>query len=405
MAVKRSTIQTAVGKLRNLNTIVAKEMRTDILYRVHPQKNMAIKVLKGKFNGKEEELDFQKVWNSELRDSVTNVRLTTIHLINGKKIGITSFTYIITADSIYLEGIFMVFAWTFIFLISVVVILSEILSGYILSPFYSALQAVRSFSIGQKEKIVFEKTTTYEFEELYDFLYRMTENAVKDYAVLKEFSENASHELQTPIAVIKAKMELLMQTDLNEDQAIKLTTMYEELEKLSKINHALTLLTKLENFQDNQDNNEAATDVSRILKQSVYAFSDLADLKGIKISCEIPEALLVIINEELCKMLFANLLSNSLKHNINEGFVFVRLTQESLVISNTGLTPTIPTAELFQRFKKNNQSLDSIGIGLAIVRKITEIFNFSICYTFAGELHTIEINFYGQEICNRSEIV
>lgn len=401
-AVKRSTLQTAVGKLRNLNTLVAKQVSHDKTFMPHPQKNVTVQLLNSRINNKTEEIRSKRLWNSELRDTVTNVTLTTTHLAGGKKIAVTSSTYIITADTIYLEGIFMVFAWTFIFLISAVVILSEIFSGYILSPFYSALQAVRNFSIDQKEKIVFEKTSTYEFAELYDFLFKMTENAAKDYTVLKEFSENASHELQTPIAVIKAKMELLMQTNLNEDQLIKLTAMYEELEKLSKINHALTLLTKLENFQGS---NDETTDLSRILKQSVAAFSDLAEMKGIKICCEIPDGIAVMINEELCKILFDNLLSNALKHNSGKGFIYINLSQKAFVISNTGMAPTVPTEELFQRFKKNNQSLNSIGIGLAIVRKITEIFHFSIRYSFADELHTVEINFSGQEIPNKYEIV
>lgn len=389
--LKKSTSQTAIGKLRNLNTNVASLIASgkDIT-RLPITKSIKISLLVSQNTTSLEKVNTRRLWNHQLMDTITNISLTTPHLINKKHYSITSNVFIITPDSIYLNGILMAFAWTFVFLISAVVLSSMLISNYILSPFYSVLQAVKNFSIGQEEIIHFEKTTTYEFCELQKFIKQMTRNALKEYNALKEFSENASHELQTPIAVIKAKIELLMQTDLNEQQHIKLTSMYEELEKLSKINHALTLLTKLENFQSTTTQ---AINIAVILQDAVTSISDLANMKQITITANISSEVPAIINKELCQILFDNLLSNSLRHNVSYGTIIILLTDKKLSISNTGPKPTVDPEELFGRFKKNNQSLNSIGIGLAIVKKISKIFNFPISYKYIDKLHIIEIIF------------
>jgi two-component system, OmpR family, sensor kinase len=389
--LKRSTSQTAIGKLRNLNTVIAGQIASGNNYSADPSRKNAIIEWLPKFaKPTPEKVTVSRQWKAELQDSVTGISLSSVHNVKGKLLRITSKTFVMPADSVYLEGIFMVFAWTFVFLISVVVIASEVISGYILSPFYTTLQAVKNFSIDQQETIVLEKTSTHEFKELYSFLEKMTENAKKDYNILKEFSENASHELQTPIAVIKAKMELMMQSELTEAQHIMLTAMYEELEKLSKINHALTLLTKLEHFQPGDT---PLLNLSKMLANTVNAISDLADLKGITITTHIDENVNVTISEELCRVLLNNLLSNAIRHNLTNGTIDVNLNQNRLVISNTGLEPVVSTEELFGRFKKNNQSLNSIGIGLAIVKKIVQIFNHKITYKYKASLHIIKITF------------
>lgn len=185
--LKRATTQTAIGKLKNLNTIIAGKIADGNNFTAASEaKNVTIIALDQRVEANPEKVTTTRMWNPELLDTITNISLTTHHKIKNRQFAITSKTFIITPDTIYLNGIFMVFAWTFIFLISVVIISSEVISGYILSPFYAALQAVKNFSIDQKESIAFEKTTTYEFKELQGFLQRMTENATKDYNILKE---------------------------------------------------------------------------------------------------------------------------------------------------------------------------------------------------------------------------
>lgn len=389
-AVKRSNSQATIGKLKNLNSIITKQIESGKDFdKDASRRNVTIKILNSKAED-QEIVNYKTVFSKELQDKVTEVEVTTFHKINQKYYEITSHTFMIIADTIYLNGIFMVFAWTFIFLISMVIISSEIISGYILSPFNATLQSIQRFTISQKNAVTFEKTSTLEFEELNNFLQKMTEKAKKDYTILKEFSENASHELQTPIAVIKAKIELLLQTELNEQQLIKLTSMLDELEKLSKINQSLTLLTKLENFENTVNH---YIDISSVVEETISSFTDLMEMKNISVTSNIQKNVIIHMDETLCTILLNNLFSNAIRHNFANGTIDIEITASHLIIKNTGNRPLVPTEELFGRFKKDNQSLNSIGIGLAIVKKICEIFNHSVSYEYNSSFHVLKIDF------------
>lgn len=398
-AVKRSASQATIGKLKHLNTVIAAQIESGKNFAAHDsRKNATIQLLNATPADIHERVAFKTVWNNEIQANVTDVSVSTFHKINHKNYKITSHTFMIIADEIYLNGIFMVFAWTFIFLISMVIISSEVISSYILSPFNATLQSIQKFTISQKTELQFEKTNTLEFQELNKFLQKMTEKATKDFMALKEFSENASHELQTPIAVIKAKIELLMQSKLDEDQLTKLGSMLDELEKLSKINHSLTLLTKLENFENKANQ---YLDICAIVEETLVSFSDLAEMKNIIVTKNIQEKVIVQMDETLGRILLNNLLSNAIRHNQVNGEIHVEVTASKLMIKNTGNKPFVPTEELFGRFKKDNQSLNSIGIGLAIVKKICEIFCHSISYTYVSAYHILEIQFSEKE--NRND--
>lgn len=387
-AVQRSASQATIGELKNLNKIIAKQIEQGHHYREHnSRKNVTIQLVS---KAKTESVEFKVVWSEELQDNVTNVRVTTTYEINNKYYEISSYTFMIITDDIYLNGIFMVFAWTFIFLISMVILLSEVISGYFLAPFNATLKSVKRFTIDQKANIKFQKTNTLEFQELNRFLKKMTKRAQKDFIAQKEFSENASHELQTPIAVIKAKIELLLQSHLDEQQLIKLTSMLEELEKLSKINQSLTLLIKLENFEHKEN---SYIDISALIEETSIFFSDLIVMKNIKVTKNIKKGVLINMDENLIRILLNNLFSNAIRHNFVGGEIKIEISDSKLQIKNTGNPPLVPTEELFGRFKKSNQSFDSIGIGLAIVKKICEIFDHSIHYYYISSFHILEIQF------------
>ncbi|WP_306350452.1 sensor histidine kinase [Flavobacterium sp. '19STA2R22 D10 B1'] len=390
-AVKRSVTQANIGKLRQLNEVIVKQISENKDFTNDPsRRNVEITFIGLDSLNQHEIIESGRGWSSDIQAELKVVKLTTFPYVQGKQYKIRSHSFIVEADDIYLNGIFMVFAWTFVFLLSLVILSSEVISGYILAPFNNTLQAIQQFHINQKKKITFQETSTYEFQELNSFLLKMTDNAKKDYLILKEFSENASHELQTPIAVIKAKIELLMDSKLDEQQMLKLTSMHDELEKLSRINHSLTLLTKLENYQIQPTD---SIDLSIQLNETIHTFADLIEMKAITITTQIVPNVYVRMEEALAQILLNNLISNSIRHNLINGTISIQLTTEKLIIENTGNAPLVPTEELFGRFKKDNQSLNSIGIGLAIVKKIIEIYEYSIDYTFDKGIHCIEISF------------
>lgn len=151
---------------------------------------------------------------------------------------------------------------------------------------------------------------------LNEFLVKMTAQAQRDYQDLREFSENASHELQMPLASIKAKLELLMDTSLTESQLRMLTAMHDELERLTKINQALTLLAKLEHYEVPPN---ATADLSLLVQATEIAFADLAEMKGQRTTQQLAPGVRVAFDELLAQLLLNNLFSNAIRHNLPGG--------------------------------------------------------------------------------------
>lgn len=253
------------------------------------------------------------------------------------------------------------------------------------------MKAIHRFDLKQKNKLQLPETSTTEFKELNVFLRKMTDKAMEDYAAVKEFSENASHELQTPLAVIRSKIELLSETNIDGIQAALIGDMQNAIEKLSHINRSLILLTKLENQEFKVSE---SIKFCRVVKDVIATYEDWITMREIKLNSDLDKNIPLNIHPALAEMLISNLLSNAIRHNRDGGQIEMVLTRQHLCISNTGIPPQIPTGELFQRFKKSNQSNDSIGLGLAIVKQICEVNGYEVEYNYTDGWHSIEVYFY-----------
>jgi signal transduction histidine kinase len=278
--------------------------------------------------------------------------------------------------------------WKLLLIILCVCVTARLVSQKILWSLRQTMKTIQHFNV--KEKVEFPRSRTREFKELNSFLQKMTDKAVDEYASVKEFSENASHELQTPLAILRNKLELLSETNIEEDQAELIGDMQNAIEKLSKINRSLVLLTKLEN-------NEYAVSENirfcKITKDILAAYEDRIEMKHLTVTTDIDKSINLKIHPALADMLVNNLVGNAIRHNVQDGKIEVILTHKRFVIRNTGMPPEMPTEELFQRFKKSNQSSDSCGLGLAIVKQICEVCGFSISYNYKNQLHVIQIEF------------
>lgn len=391
-AIRRGAVQSVVGKLENLNLVVARHMeQQSVPVDFIPGKNVKIKIfaIQDSLNNPES-VKVQKEWSDEVEAIVPMVYFSSYPIIRGEHYTISSKAMLVEPDDIYLTGIILVFAWTFVFLIALVILLSELISWHILKPFNDTLDAIQQFEIDQENTINVQETQTTEFRELNNFLVKMSGKAKNSYIALKEFSENASHELQTPIATMKAKIELLMESELEETQAAMLSDIHDELEKLAKINHSLTLLAKLENY--NSDLN-SRIDLSPILAGKIIAFTDWMEMREINLETVLEPQVAIALDESLAVLMLNNLISNSIRHNILGGKIIIHLTSTKLNIKNTGKAPGIPISELFGRFKKGNSERDSIGIGLAIVKKICELYGHQISYEYADGWHSLTLVF------------
>jgi len=306
--------------------------------------------------------------------------------IEDKWYAISLFESVVEDDDLS-EGVFKSLSWIFAILVVLFIISSIFISNWIFRPFHKTLKAINQFKLQEDRQIDLGKTPILEFTQLNRFISQMMQKMRKDYLNLKEFTENASHELQTPTAIAKGKLEILIESqNLDEQQVALITSAYQSLDKLAKLNKTLALLSKIENdeFVNFQEVN-----LSMLIENKLRDFQELFELKAIRLQAHIQPGILKEMDKMLAEILISNLIQNAIKHNRLEGIVEVTLDKTHLKIKNTGNPLTIPTTQLFERFKKDQQSGESLGLGLAIVKKICEASRLKIAYTYEKEWHTL----------------
>ncbi len=330
------------------------------------------------------------VWHSRGQKTERQLVATASYKINGKHYLLQSQVFGVETEDIT-SGVFHSVWIMLLFLLMFVLIAGRLIFKRILSPFRYALQGIRAFRIKQQQPIPVVPTTTKEFGELNDFLQLMSRKAVGDYQILKESTENTSHELQTPLAVMRSKLELLMGSDLTDEQAALVLPVYNAVEHLSKINRSLVLLAKLEN---KEYESTEPVDFSKICCQSIEAMQEMIAMKEITLTQHIQEKVIFNTNPVLAGILISNLLGNAIQHNVIGGSIDINLTRRRLMICNTGNQPGIPVEELFKRFRKADPSTSSPGLGLPIARQICTTNHWHISYRYdAKQLHIVEVDF------------
>lgn len=273
-------------------------------------------------------------------------------------------------------------------LILVLLILNQHTTRKAWQGFYNTLHQINSYDLNSQNEFELKKTDIDEFDELNRVLMAMNERIRKDYHNLKEYTENASHELQTPLAIIASKLELLLQSEnLPEKELQTITDALEASSKLSRLNNTLLLLAKIENRQF-----PVVSDVEllEIIESHLSNFEELIETR--KISVSLPtESQTVKMNRYLAEVMVANLIKNAIRHNVRGGVLKVELDADRLTVANSGDKIAGDEDQLFQRFYKATGSGKSTGLGLAIVQKICEISGFQIRYQFKNDLHCFNV--------------
>lgn len=328
-------------------------------------------------------------FNPDIQHKECRLTVNSYYQINGENYQISSYNYITKANEIF-RGLLNSFLAILVLLLILIGISAHLISNRVLQPFNQTLAALQNFHLKDRKRIRFPKNRTKEFTELNNFVEKMTDKALDDYAMLKEFSENASHELQTPLAIMRSKLDLLTESNINNEQAVLIGDIQKGIEKLSRINQSLIFLSKLEN------NEYSATEkiyFCEIAKETLSSFEELIEMKSLTLKTDIQKNVPLKFHPALAEILLNNLLSNAIRHNIKDGEIELTLTRQGLIVKNTGNPPCVPTEQLFQRFKKGNQSDSSIGIGLAIVKQISELNNFIVSYIYKEGWHILELKF------------
>lgn len=276
------------------------------------------------------------------------------------------------------------------FMLFILVVVNVLVYNKLFSPIYQVIKDIKNFSVQQMQKIIPPKTNTYEFAILSEEISKMSEKMISDFTSVKEFTENITHEIQTPLAVINSKIERCLQDEnLSNEQALLLSEASKYVNKLFNINKGLTLLSKLDN---KQFNNPINIKLSVLIEQRLNYFSDFIENKNLSVVKDISEEIPVVMKESLSEILIDNILKNAIQHNIQNGQILITTNNGLFSVSNTGAVPKFATEKYFERFHSQNQN-QSLGLGLSIVKKIVEYYDYIITYTYSNELHVVSIDF------------
>ena len=256
-------------------------------------------------------------------------------------------------------------------------------------PFYETLDGIRRFNLSSRQPLPASPTDTEEFLDLNGAVQQMTVKILKDYEMLKNFTDNASHEMQTPLAIINSRLDLLIQdTGLGEKHLQSVQAMYDAIGRLRQLNQSLLLLMKIEN---NQFGHTGAVDMSELIRRKLVHLEDLLKDKAITVTTEL-HSLPLPVNDYLADILLNNLLLNAIRHNRAGGRLEVVLANDSLRVSNTGSGLGFDPGTIFNRFTRGAHSGGS-GLGLAIVKQICDNYGFPITYSYADGVHSFRIDF------------
>lgn len=288
-----------------------------------------------------------------------------------------------------IQGVVILEALLFIVFVVTLSVLNNQLSKSLWRPFYAALDKINNYKADHAETLEFQRSDITEFDELSVAIEKMTTKISQEFHILKEFTENASHEIQTPLAIVKGKLEMLFQSPgLNEDQMSTINAASMAATRLSKLNEALLILSRIENRQFHvvEDIN-----VSESIERHLNDLEDLIKIKGIEVKKNYRSSLTFKMNPFLAEILFENLVVNSIKHNVNGGTITIDIRPDQFSISNTGDTPKRDPSQLFQRFVKSNSKSQSLGLGLSIVKGIVDTYEMKVDYVYEKGFHSINI--------------
>jgi len=259
-----------------------------------------------------------------------------------------------------------------------------------LSVFYSTIRKLEDFELSKTQTLSLETAEVQEIKKLNEVFEKMATQIYNDFEAQKEYTENVSHELQTPLAIISSKADELMQADnLSKEQMEQLALLLETTNRLSKINQALIFLTKIDNRFYTQGSSFLLND---LIKEKLQFFDTSIQEKDLKLELDLLDITHVYMNPYLAETLVINLIKNAVIHSARGGVLRVKLSNNTLIISNSGSPVLFPEKDIFKRFIRSENSKINLGIGLSIVQRICDLYIFEISYNYSIE-HQFKIIF------------
>lgn len=255
---------------------------------------------------------------------------------------------------------------------------------------------IRQIKQGNYESEEEEIIQKYDFVNITDIQVELSElvgQIQSDYKEQKRYIENVSHELMTPISIIRGKLELLIQSENIEKADFKLISQIMlKLDRLTRVNQALVLLSKID-YNHYQD--KSLISFNDILDETLNLFEDQIRIDELHIRKDLQKDISFHMNENLAYILIKNIIKNAVMHNVENGFIRIRKIENAsgIEIINSGPNIDVPTDQLFERFQVAGGYEDSIGLGLSIISRICEVSGIQLSYSHNNGEHIVRIQF------------
>ena len=255
-------------------------------------------------------------------------------------------------------------------------------------PFFDNINQMKRFSVTSNEPLELVESDVLEFSELQTHIQSLTNKVKIDYENLKQFTENVSHEIQTPLAIIQAKIDnIINEHSINDKQFEQVTSIQKDIQRLKQLNKKITILTKIDN---NQFVNIEEVSISQIVNEKVADYKEL-EIKNIVHLAD--ENLVVSIDPYLAEILVNNLISNAIKHSLQNENIIIYTNQNSIIVCNPGEKAIQNPEKLHLRFYREKNNFKSTGLGLSIIQKICDLHGYTMSYKFENDLHVFTILF------------
>lgn len=325
-------------------------------------------------------------WDSQHKNQLSARELISSMQVKGKVYRISIIQSTVETEGL-IRVIFLITLGIIFILILILFAINRLVISSLWQPFYQMLQQIKLFNLTDNNTITVSDTAIDEFNDMNQEVTAMSLRVNNDYRELKNFVENASHELMTPLAVINSKLDTLVQSgDLTDRQGTLIGEVYGMVSKMRKLNRSMLLISKIENGLIHQ---KETLDLKKKVADLANDFQELLVAKNLRLTTNL-QNVSIVMNKELLDILLNNLLGNAIRHNIPAGEIEITLDENAFTISNTGHTKLLETELIFQRFYKSADS-DGTGLGLTLSREICESSGFRLTYSFDVDRHIFTV--------------
>ena len=259
-----------------------------------------------------------------------------------------------------------------------------------LQPLYDLLGWLDAYRPGVRPESVPNNTNVEEFRRLNIALQQAVDRSEELFERQSQFIGNASHELQTPLAIIGNRVEWLLDSStITEEEAGELFKIQRTLGRAVRLNRTLLLLTKIDNGQFPES---VEVDLVQVIQDSVESYSEVYAARKVNVAQSLPAEFKVEMNESLAATLVTNLVKNAFVHSANGGEVNISIAGRTLTISNAG-EESLDKEYIFDRFYQGSRKEGSTGLGLALVAAVCRYYNLRLEYKFENNQHLFDVEF------------